>query len=130
MTRTAGSGAGDGAGNGAADTRARLQGQRARALEQIDALTKEVADIVAGSDLVATDDEHDPEGATIAFERARVGALLDQARDTLAAVDEALRRLDDESYGRCAGCGQPIDPERLAARPQASTCVSCASRRR
>ena len=83
--------------------------------------------IEAASD-VATDDEHDPEGATIAFERARVGALLDQARDHLVDIDDALRRIDDDRYGRCEVCGKPIGVERLAARPVARTCIGCASR--
>ena len=37
-------------------------------------------------------------------------------------VAEALDRLDDGSYGRCAVCGRPIDDERLEARPEVSTC--------
>jgi rifampin ADP-ribosylating transferase len=110
-----------------ADTRARLEEQRAATLAQIEALEAEIADVVAGADLVATDDEHDPEGATIAFERARVGALLELARDSLAGVDEALRRLASDSYGTCEVCHRRIDPERLAARPHAARCVTCAA---
>jgi DnaK suppressor protein len=77
---------------------------------------------------VATDDEHDPEGTTIAFERAQVSALLDRARQRVVELDEALARLDDGSYGRCVGCGRPIAPERLEARPAARACIDCATR--
>ena len=42
-----------------------------------------------------------------------------------AAVDAALARVDDGSYGVCERCGQPIAPARLEARPTARTCVSC-----
>jgi len=78
---------------------------------------------------VATDDEHDPEGATIAFERARVGALLDQARDHLAAIDHAEQRLRDGVLGQCEICGAPISADRREARPTATTCITCAERR-
>ena len=81
------------------------------------------------ADSANTDDEHDPEGATIAFERQHVVALIGQARDQLAAIDAALRRLDEGGYGQCERCGQPIAPERLAARPTATRCVSCAGKR-
>ena len=74
------------------------------------------------------DDEHDPEGSTIAFERSQVGALVDQARAHLAEVDAALERVEDGTYGVCESCGQPIAPARLEARPVARTCITCASR--
>ena len=76
---------------------------------------------------VATDDEHDPEGATIAFERAQLASLADQARNHLAELDEALDRLRQGRYGQCVQCGKPIGAERLAARPAARTCIACAS---
>ena len=76
------------------------------------------------------DDEHDPEGATIGFERAQLTALLAAARDRMAEVDDALRRVDEATYGACEGCGQPIGEERLAARPFARLCMACASRPR
>jgi DnaK suppressor protein len=72
------------------------------------------------------DDEHDPEGATIGFERAQLTALLAAARDRLAEVDDALRRLTEGTYGACERCGNPIAAERLAARPFARHCITCA----
>jgi DnaK suppressor protein len=99
---------------------------RVAALAQIDALTREFDEVVAASRSSNADDEHDPEGATIAFERQQVAALLDQVRRRLADVDEALARAEAGDYGRCTDCGQPIAAERLAARPQARTCISCA----
>ena len=99
---------------------------RAETLAQIAALTREFDEVVAASASSNADDEHDPEGATIAFERQQVAALLDQARRRLADVDEALARAGTGDYGRCADCGGPIAPERLAARPLARTCIGCA----
>ncbi|MGY1839748.1 MULTISPECIES: TraR/DksA family transcriptional regulator [unclassified Modestobacter] len=99
---------------------------RAEALAQIEALTREFDEVVAASAASNADDEHDPEGATIAFERQQIAALLATARRRLADVDDALARAAAGDYGRCATCGDPIGAERLAARPQARTCISCA----
>jgi RNA polymerase-binding transcription factor DksA len=94
------------------------------------ALERELGGIIESSGSASTDDEHDPEGATIAFERQHVAALLERERDQQAAAERALRKVDDGSYGVCEACGQPIAAERLAARPAAATCISCAARRR
>ena len=72
------------------------------------------------------DDEHDPEGATVAFERQHVAALAAQARGHLAEIDAALRKIDSGTYEICDMCGGPIGAERLAARPASLICVRCA----
>ncbi|GAA0579968.1 hypothetical protein GCM10010172_76170 [Paractinoplanes ferrugineus] len=72
------------------------------------------------------DDEHDPEGATIGFERAQLTSLLGAARERIAEVDDALGRVDAGTYGICERCGQPIAAERLEARPFARWCIACA----
>jgi RNA polymerase-binding transcription factor DksA len=102
--------------------------ERAEAARLVQDLEEELAGIVEQQVAVAPDDEHDAEGSTIGFERARVIALLDAARRAVAGLDEAEGRIDAGTYGRCASCGGPIPDERLAARPTASTCVACASR--
>jgi RNA polymerase-binding protein DksA len=91
-------------------------------------LSSDIEAVVEAVSDVATDDEHDPEGATIAFERARVTALLEQGREHLSEIDAAVRRIDDGRYGVCELCGGPVGDERLAARPVARTCMTCASR--
>ena len=40
-------------------------------------------------------------------------------------VEAALRRLEADEYGDCSTCGEPIDPRRLDAQPEAPMCVSC-----
>ncbi|GAA4609904.1 hypothetical protein GCM10023107_94040 [Actinoplanes octamycinicus] len=72
------------------------------------------------------DDEHDPEGATVGFERAQLTALLAAARERIVEVDDALRRFDAGTYGICERCGQPIGEGRLGARPFARWCIDCA----
>jgi DnaK suppressor protein len=103
-----------------------LDAERAAVLAQIAALTGEFDAVVDASRSSNADDEHDPEGATIAFERQQVAALLAAARQRLADVDAALARRAEGGYGVCQDCGRPIAPERLAARPAARTCIDCA----
>jgi RNA polymerase-binding protein DksA len=91
------------------------------------ALEREFADLAAAAAAAGTDDEHDPEGATLAFERQHAAALLDATRAQLAAIDAALQRLETGRYGICERCGQPIGEDRLAARPAAVTCIRCAA---
>jgi DnaK suppressor protein len=103
-----------------------LELERTAAEEQIAALTREFDSLVDASKASNADDEHDPEGATIAFERQQVVALLDAARRRLTDVEAALGRQAQGSYGICESCGRPIAPERLAVRPAARTCIDCA----
>ena len=113
-----------------ADVRELLEAEREQALRRLAYLTGDFNDVVEASRDSNADDEHDPEGATIAFERAQVSALAQQVRGHLAEIDAALGRLADGSYGVCVQCGQPISPSRLEARPAARTCIGCAAARR
>lgn len=90
-------------------------------------LEHQLADMVAASESSNADDEHDPEGATIAFERAQLTSLLRQARRSGEALQLAVSRLAQGTYGRCEQCTGPVGAERLAARPDAATCITCAS---
>lgn len=98
-----------------------------RTVRQIADLEAVVAAIVEGSELTSTDDEHDPEGATIAYERAQASALLRQARSDLGALRAARRQLEEGRAVICADCGRDIDLERVAALPTATRCVACAA---
>ena len=105
-----------------------LKDERRRTEARLAALTADYDGVIAASRDTNADDEHDPEGATIAFERSQVGALVAQARAHLAEVDAARERLDAGTYGVCERCGKAIDRERLQARPTARLCITCASR--
>ena len=107
-----------------------LAAEQAEVLVRVEALSRSLNDIIEASETSNADDEHDPEGSTIAFERAQVAALLAHARAHLGETTEALQRLEAGAYGRCEGCGAAIAPERLEARPTARTCVTCAPTRR
>jgi DnaK suppressor protein len=103
---------------------AELTADRATEVERITGLRREFAEVVEASKANVGDDEHDPEGSTIAYERTQIGALIEQAERHLVEIDAALERIDDGSYGRCEVCGDAIPDERLRARPTARTCIT------
>ncbi|WP_300402182.1 TraR/DksA C4-type zinc finger protein [Nocardioides sp.] len=111
------------------DASARLRAERARTLRRLATLSDDYAEVVAASRDTNADDEHDPEGATIAFERSQMGALAAAARAHLAEVEAAEERLASGTYGVCERCGETIGGERLAVRPAARRCVRCAGQR-
>lgn len=108
--------------------RERIASEQERTAARIAALERDFDDIVTASADAVRDDEHDPEGATIAFERAQVAALLADARAHLAALQRAAQQLDETDAGCCDRCGAPIGYERLLARPTATACIDCARR--
>src|SRR4051794_30436486 len=97
-----------------------------RTARQVASLEQVVAAIVEGAGLTATDDGHDPEGATVAYERAQAAALLRQARGDLAALTMTRDRLEVGAVVRCSVCGEEIDRRRLAALPTTARCIRCA----
>jgi RNA polymerase-binding transcription factor len=107
-----------------------LAADRAETNARIETMSREYAGVIAASSDANADDEHDPEGATIAFERAQLGAVLDQARRHLGDLDLALARIAGGTYTTCENCGGSISDERLDARPTARTCIACARRAR
>jgi len=68
------------------------------------------------------------EGATEAFELEKRLALERQLADTLVEVEHALKKYESGTYGICELCGQPIEPARLEALPQAKLCLECKAR--
>lgn len=104
----------------------RLRAERAVAQAHLQALELDYAAMVAASEGSNADDEHDPEGATIGFERAQLAALIELSQRTLVDLDAALIRAEQGGYGICETCAGPIGPERLAARPSARRCIRCA----
>ena len=105
---------------------ARLNELRTATSRRVASLRSSFDGIVEAASDVATDDEHDPEGHTIAWERQQVAALLAEAQALLTDIDAAEQRLSDRLYGTCTTCGLQIAAERLDALPSTPICVSCA----
>jgi DnaK suppressor protein len=104
-----------------------LRDAAARAASAIEDLERELAGVEEAT-AAGPDDEHDAEGSTIGLERARVTALLEQARAGAAELAAAVDRLASGTYGRCEACGRALAAERLEALPAARRCVGCAAR--
>ncbi len=102
---------------------ARLREQRDDLRRHVSHLEADIAALIAASRDSNADDEHDPEGQTIAYERAQLSALTRQARDHVQEVDAAIERVLAGTYGVCEVCGRSIDPARLEVRTTARTCV-------
>lgn len=103
-----------------------LRDLRASATRRAEGLVAAFDGIVDAASDVATDDEHDPEGHTIAWERQQIAALLDDTNRVLAEIDAADERLQEGQYGACITCGEPISADRLLALPAAAACIACA----
>ena len=102
--------------------RLRAEGDEVRA--RLASMTADLESLIAASQDSNADDEHDPEGQTIAYERSQLSSLIDAAHAQLSRVEAATARLRSGGYGLCEVCGRPIPPARLEARPTARTCVA------
>jgi DnaK suppressor protein len=65
--------------------------------------------------------------ASLESHRNAILRIRDRERKLLAKIDEALLRIQDESYGSCESCGGPIGLNRLKARPVTTLCIDCKS---
>lgn len=109
------------------DLAARIDEERDRTRARLTALRVRLDDIVAAATTDPPDDEHDPEGSTIAYERAQVDALAARALRQLSDLEDARARVVDGTCDACVGCGHAIGFDRLMARPTARLCVTCAA---
>ncbi|MDD3652772.1 MAG: TraR/DksA C4-type zinc finger protein [Desulfotomaculaceae bacterium] len=74
---------------------------------------------------LSTYDNHPADIGSEIFERSKDLALREGVRITLAAVNEALAKIDAGTYGICDLCGQDIEPDRLEAIPYTTVCLEC-----
>jgi DnaK suppressor protein len=103
--------------------RSRLVSEKKRLteqLEQIKASLRPVDERREGSPFGKREEE-----ATEALELEKRLALEKRLRQQLADVEHALHKFEEGTYGLCDACGQPIDPARLEALPQATLCLTC-----
>lgn len=107
-----------------------LEQERDRRLVLLSALRNDITSVSQARLDSNVDDEHDPEGSTIAFELSQAAALLGQSREGLEQIDAALARIEAGTYGHCEICGIDIPEGRLEARPWTPYCVVHASGRR
>ena len=103
--------------------RSRLESEQKRLFEQLEQLKASVRPAEErreGSPFGKREEE-----ATESLELEKRLALEKRIKGQLAEVEHALHKFKEGTYGLCNICGQPIDPARLEALPQASLCLSC-----
>jgi RNA polymerase-binding protein DksA len=105
--------------------RKRLLEERKRVLEAIDYLHEENPGSIQDETQDSTADNHPGDMATITFDRELDYTLEENEGRLLQAIDAALTRMDDGSYGACVSCGQPIGAERLEALAWTTQCIDC-----
>lgn len=84
--------------------------------------------VLRGDSLAARDESPADAGSELT-DSDRDRALLEVATRHRGSVIEALRRMDEGCYGLCADCAMPVPESRLEARPEATRCVQCQSKR-
>ncbi|NLW56760.1 MAG: conjugal transfer protein TraR [Firmicutes bacterium] len=70
-------------------------------------------------------DNHPADLGAETFEREKDLSLSNAKKVRLAALEEALHRIEEGKYGGCFRCGRPIEDERLEVLPQAVNCIAC-----
>jgi DnaK suppressor protein len=108
--------------------RKRLLEERRRAQEALDYLHNEHPGSLQDETQEIPSDNHPGDVATVTFDRELDYTLEENEERVLGAIDSALQRIDDGSYGMCASCGQPIAAERLEALPWTTRCIDCKRR--
>jgi DnaK suppressor protein len=101
--------------------RSRLEQEQKRLTEDLEQLKTDVRpERREGSPFGKREEE-----ATESFELEKRLALEKRLKEQLAEIEHALDKFDKGTYGLCDKCGQPIDPARLEALPQANLCLNC-----
>ena len=106
--------------------RARLEDERRKVRNAIDYLQKEnpgAAEETTGDLAMGPGDNHLADIATETVDREIDYTLEENSGNVLREIETALKRIDDGTYGICAVCGKPIEPERLEYLPWATVCA-------
>ncbi len=104
------------------ELRAQLEAERADLLSQLAELG-----VGAGAGAALTYDANFADSSQVTAEKGETEALAATLQEALDAVDAALVRMEDGTYGRCDRCHEPIAPARLEAMPSATRCIQHAS---
>ena len=107
--------------------RTTLMDERARVEQAIAYLHQETPGTLEDEteEIFGTNDNHLGDAASGTLDREIDYSLEENSEQVLAQIDEALKRIDDGTFGVCSNCGQQIAEERLEARPWATLCIDC-----
>ena len=105
--------------------RDRLLEERKRAQDALEYLQKDDQGLLDDEHEEIQSDNHLADDATSTYDRELDATLEDNEERMLDAIDAALKRIDDGTYGICTNCGEPIAAERLEAVPWTTQCIDC-----
>lgn len=83
-------------------------------------------DLADGGSELADYDNHPADSASDTYERTKDFAIDENIEEIIERIDEALRKIENGTYGKCDRCERPINPDRLRAIPYATLCIDCA----
>jgi RNA polymerase-binding protein DksA len=104
-----------------------LREERQRVLDAISYLHEETPGSLADEteEIIGNSDNHLGDTATATLDREIDYSLEENSEQVLRAIDRALQRIEEGTFGICETCGQPISEERLEAIPYATQCIDC-----
>ena len=102
-----------------------LDEERRRVLDAIEYLHKENPGSIEDAKQDSAADNHLADTATETLDREIDSTLEENSENVLAAIDAALERIQEGTFGKCVNCGKDIAEERLAALPWATLCIDC-----
>ncbi len=106
--------------------RERLESERQRVRDAIENIHSEnPGSIGEETEELSFQDNHMGDVATATFDREMASTLEENSTQVLGAIDAALARIEDGTFGVCQRCGQPIAEARLEALPWATLCIDC-----
>ncbi len=103
----------------------RLLEERKRAADALEYLQQENQGLLEDEREEIQSDNHLADDATSTYDRELDATLEGNEERMLDAIDAALKRIDDGTYGTCTNCGQPVGEERLEALPWVTRCIDC-----
>jgi len=105
--------------------RKRLLDEREGVQEAIDYLHEENSGSLEDETQEIQSDNHPGDMATATLDREIDYTLEENSERLLSAIDGALERIEDGTFGTCRTCGRAIDPARLEALPYTTQCIDC-----
>jgi RNA polymerase-binding protein DksA len=103
----------------------RLLEERKRAADALEYLQQENQGLLEDEREEIQSDNHLADDATSTYDRELDATLEGNEERMLDAIDAALKRIEDGTYGTCTNCGQPVGEERLEALPWVTHCIDC-----
>jgi RNA polymerase-binding protein DksA len=104
-----------------------LEEERQRVLDAISYLHVETPGSLEDEteEIIGNSDNHLGDTATATLDREIDYSLEENSEQVLRAIEGALGRIDEGTFGTCQTCGEPISEERLEAIPYATQCIDC-----